>query len=67
MSIENYAPTAKAVITVADAGGNPVEGAKVEFKVYNYAEFYSVATKYTDIYRTGFIDGWKGRYAGVGF
>ena len=47
--IENYAPTAKAVITVADAGGNPVEGAKVEFKVYNYAEFYSVATKYTDI------------------
>ena len=27
--IENYAPTAKAVITVADAGGNPVEGAKV--------------------------------------
>ncbi|WP_455586729.1 transglutaminase domain-containing protein [Bacteroides sp.] len=46
--IENYAPTAKAVVTVADAGGNPVKNAKVEFKVYNYAEFYSVATKYTD-------------------
>lgn len=31
-----------------DAGGNPVSEAKVEFKVYNYAEFYSVATKRTD-------------------
>lgn len=46
--IENYAPTAKAVVTVIDAGGNPVSEAKVEFKVYNYAEFYSVATKRTD-------------------
>ena len=46
--IENYAPTAIAVVTVIDAGGNPVSEAKVEFKVYNYAEFYSVATKRTD-------------------
>lgn len=46
--IENYAPTAKAVVTVLDEGGNPVRGAKVEFKVYNYAEFYPVATKHTD-------------------
>lgn len=46
--IENYAPTAKAVVKVLDEGGNPVKGAKVEFKVYNYAEFYSVAVKYTD-------------------
>ncbi|WP_300549375.1 transglutaminase domain-containing protein [uncultured Bacteroides sp.] len=46
--IDNYAPTAKAVVTVNDAEGRPVSGAKVEFKVYNYAEFYTVATKYTD-------------------
>lgn len=46
--IENYAPTAKASVNVTDENGQPVVGAKVEFKVYNYAEFYTVATKYTD-------------------
>ena len=46
--IENYAPTAKAVVEVKDAAGNLVTGAKVEFKVYNYAEFYTVASKVTD-------------------
>ena len=45
--IDNYAPTAKAAVMVTDAGGQPVTGAKVDFKVYNYAEFYTVATKYT--------------------
>ena len=45
--IGNYAPTAKAVVTVTDANGKPVSGAKVDFKVYNYAELYTVATKYT--------------------
>lgn len=46
--IDNYAPTAKAVVTVTDTEGKPVADAKVEFKIYNYAEFYTVATKYTD-------------------
>lgn len=46
--IDNYAPTAKAIVTVTDAEGQPVADAKVEFKIYNYAEFYTVATKYTD-------------------
>ncbi len=46
--IDNYAPTAKAYVTVVDASGSPVEPADVEFKIYNYAEFYSVATKKTD-------------------
>lgn len=46
--IDNYAPTAKLYVNVADAAGKPVAGAKVEFKVYNYGEFYSVATKETD-------------------
>lgn len=45
--IDNYAPTGKAVVMVTDAGGQPVTDAKVDFKVYNYAEFYTVATKYT--------------------
>lgn len=46
--IDNYAPSAKAVITVTDANGKPVEDALVEFKIYNYAEFNSVARKKTD-------------------
>lgn len=33
---------------MTDADGQPVADAKVEFKIYNYAEFYTVATKYTD-------------------
>ena len=46
--IENYAPTAQADITVVDAEGKAVEGAWVEFKLYNYAEFFTVARKQTD-------------------
>lgn len=46
--IDNYAPSAKANITVTDKDGKPVEGALVEFKIYNYAEFNSVARKTTD-------------------
>ncbi len=46
--IENYAPTAKASVTVTDEQGNPVADACVEFKLYNYAEFYTVAKKQTD-------------------
>lgn len=45
--IDNYAPTAKASVTVLDEAGKPVDGARVEFKLYNYAEFYTVATKNT--------------------
>ncbi len=44
----NYAPTANATVQVVDAEGAPVADAKVEFKVYNYAEFYTVATKQTN-------------------
>jgi len=46
--IDNYAPTAQAKVMVKDEAGNPVPDACVEFKLYNYAEFYTVATKYTD-------------------
>ena len=47
--IEHYAPeSAVAEITVVDMDGNPVEDAKVTFKIYNYSEFNSVAYKMTD-------------------
>ncbi|MDR2042568.1 MAG: transglutaminase-like domain-containing protein, partial [Tannerella sp.] len=46
--IRNYAPAARVVVTVADTDHRPVAGASVEFKLYNYAEFYSVARKTTD-------------------
>lgn len=45
---KNYAPTGKAYVKVVDEVGNTVEGANVQFKIYNYAEFYTVATKQTD-------------------
>ncbi len=47
--IEHYAPESAAVdVTVVDKDGNPVEGAKVDYKIYNYSEFNSVAFKLTD-------------------
>ena len=46
--IGNYAPTATLRVRVTDAAGLPVEDALVEFKLYNYAEFYTVASKKTD-------------------
>lgn len=45
---ENYAPVADATVTVIDKDGKPVPDAKVEFKLYNYAEFYTLARKVTD-------------------
>ncbi|MCD8301784.1 MAG: transglutaminase-like domain-containing protein, partial [Prevotellaceae bacterium] len=45
---DNYAPTAAVSVLVVDAAGKPVEDATVEFKLYNYAEFYTVATRLTD-------------------
>jgi transglutaminase-like putative cysteine protease len=46
--IDNYAPTGRATVTVVDAEGRPAAGATVEFKLYNYAEFYTVSRKVTD-------------------
>lgn len=44
----NYAPISRRQVKVVDITGAPVEGATVEFKIYNYAEFYTVSTKVTD-------------------
>lgn len=46
--IGNYADTARCDFLVVDTLGNPVSDARVEFKIYNYAEYYSAVTKYTD-------------------
>lgn len=46
--IGNYASTASAQVQVLDKAGNPVKGARVEFRIYNYGEFYPAATKYSD-------------------
>lgn len=58
--IDNYAPTGKTVVTVIDAEGKPVSGATVEFKIYNYAEFNSVAKKTTDTEGKTFLSAGKG-------
>ena len=44
----NYAPTARIDVSVLDEHGRPASGALVEFKLYNYAEFYTVAMKAAD-------------------
>jgi len=44
----NYAPVDTLSVTVLDRQGKPANGAKVSFRVYNYAEFYPVVTKITE-------------------
>lgn len=47
--IENYAPeSASLQVMVVDMEGKPVNGATVEFKIYNYSNFDTVASKSTD-------------------
>ena len=46
--VSHYAPVSQIDVTVVDVKGQPVAGALVEFKLYNYAEFYTVAQKTTD-------------------
>ncbi|MBQ7440728.1 MAG: transglutaminase domain-containing protein [Prevotella sp.] len=46
--VNNYAPTSKVTVKIVDENGKPVDHALVAFKLYNYAEFYTVARKYTD-------------------
>lgn len=43
----NYAPTANVVVQTLDAANRPVP-ARVEFKLYNYAEFFTLNAKQSD-------------------
>ena len=45
--IGNYAKFAPLTVTIVDNRQKPVEGACVQFKVYNYAEFFTVHTRTT--------------------
>ena len=46
--LSHYAPTRKVTVTVQDEEGKPLEGAQVKFKLYNYAEYYTLSTQTTD-------------------
>ncbi|BAX82028.1 transglutaminase-like domain-containing protein [Labilibaculum antarcticum] len=46
--VENYADVKKIYVQVVDQSGNSVGNAKVDFGLYNYAEFYPIASKKTD-------------------
>ncbi len=46
--LSHYADVCKATVNVVDADGNPMSGATVKFKLYNYAEYYTLATFKTD-------------------
>ena len=62
--IDNYAPTSRLEVEVLDNDGKPVKDAVVEYKIYNYAEFCTVAKKYSDKFITYSR---KGRHACMGF
>lgn len=44
----NYAPVARTVVRVVDTVGRPVPDAVVDFRLYNYAELYTVMTTRSD-------------------
>lgn len=44
----NYAPVDTITVTVLNKDGKPVKDATVSFRLYNYAEFYPIATKKSD-------------------
>lgn len=44
----NYAETDTITVKVVDAKGAPLKDAKVDFRLYNYAEFYTLVSKSSD-------------------
>lgn len=44
----NYATTKNITVWVKNADGTPADSTKVEFQLYNYAEYYPIATAYTN-------------------
>jgi len=46
--LANYASTREIPVKIFDYNETPAAKAKVEFMLYNYAEFYPIATKYAD-------------------
>ena len=58
--IDNYGSSARIDFSIEDEAGNPVDGARVDFKIYNYAEFCTVVTKYTVADGKTFLSAGKG-------
>ena len=58
--ISNYGETARIDFNIVDENGKPVDGARVDFKIYNYAEFYTAVTKYTGADGKTFLTAGKG-------
>ena len=58
--IDNYASTARADFRILRADGTPAAGARVDFCIYNYAEFYPAVTKYADAEGRTFLSAGKG-------
>ena len=58
--IDNYAETARADFLVVEEDGTPADKALVDFKIYNYAEFYPALSKYTDSEGRTFLTAGKG-------
>lgn len=58
--IDNYGSAARVDFKVIDMEGKPVNDAKVEFKIYNYAEFVTAVSKYTDRQGDTFLSAGKG-------
>lgn len=46
--LSHYAPTRRVTVTVLDNMEKPVAGAAVKFKLYNYSEYYTLASVNTD-------------------
>ena len=44
----NYATVKRITIAVKNSDGTPVDSAKVEYQLYNYAEYYPIASGYTN-------------------
>lgn len=45
---DNYVPVREATVRVVGPDGRPCAGIQVEFKIYNYAEFYTAGRQTTD-------------------
>ena len=45
----NYAATDTITVKVVDAQGAPLQDVKVDFRLYNYAEFYTLVSKQSDV------------------
>ena len=46
--LSHYAPTRRVTVTVQDANGRPLPDAQVKFKLYNYAEYYTLSSQTTN-------------------